>query len=83
MCKSFDGLFYLLLRKVVVVPSEVLYSFREEALNIVKDIDMDDVLFVACALAFPGSMIWSDDKKLKRQSRVDVLNTSEMMSVLG
>ncbi len=66
-----------------MVPSEVLYSFREEALNIVKDIDMDDVLFVACALAFPGSMIWSDDKKLKRQSRVDVLNTSEMMSVLG
>ena len=79
---EFDRLLEFLLRKVVIVPSEVLYPYRKKALDLVKDIDSDDVLFVACALAYLDSVIWSDDKKLKQQSRVKVLNTSEIMNIL-
>lgn len=80
--KDFEELLSLLLRKVIIIPSEVLLHYKKEAYQIIKDIDPDDVTFIACALAFSGSIIWSDDKKLKQQSKVRVINTTEMYSYL-
>lgn len=80
--KDFDRLLQLILKKVMIVPNEVLVPYKEEALDIVKDIDPDDVLFMACALAYPGSVIWSDDKKLKEQNKVNVYSTSEIMTMI-
>ena len=72
----------LILKKVFIVPNEILDSYREEALNVIGKIDPDDVLFIACALAYENSIIWSDDKKLKNQTRVKVLNTSEIIKII-
>jgi predicted nucleic acid-binding protein len=80
--EDFKEFMHMIIRKVVIVPADSLYDFRAEAKEIVKDIDIDDILFIACALAHPPSMIWSDDKALKRQERVHVLNTKEMMEYL-
>jgi len=76
------GLLAILLLKVRIVPSETLIPFREEAIKIVWDIDPDDVLFIACALAYPNSVIWSDDRKLKNQIKIKVLNTNEIIKFL-
>ena len=76
--KDFSILLQQILKRVLIVPSEILYTHREEALRIVKDIDIDDVIFVSCALAYPNSIIWSDDKKLKRITKITVLNTKEI-----
>jgi len=80
--KDFNLLLNILLRKVMIIPTEVLSPYKKEAYKIVKDIDPDDTLFIACALAYPDSFIWSDDKKLKQQSKIQILNTSEMLSAL-
>ena len=80
--EDFSKLLQLILKKVVIVPNEVLIPYRKEAFEIVKNIDPDDVLFVACALAYPNSIIWSNDRKLKKQSRVKVLNTKEIIKLL-
>ncbi len=80
--EDFSKLLQLILKKVVIVPNEVLIPYRKEAFEIVKDIDPDDVLFVACALAYPNSIIWSNDRKLKKQSGVKVLNTKEIIKLL-
>lgn len=45
-------------------------------------IDADDVLSFACALAFAPAIIWSEDKKLKKQNKVRVLNTKEILEML-
>ncbi len=79
---DFDRLLQLLLLKVVIVPSEVLLSHREEALRLVESIDVNDAVFIACALAFPDSLIWSDDAGLKRVEKIRVLNTKEIMEFL-
>mgnify|MGYP001559791109 FL=1 len=79
--EDFNKLLQLILKKVVIVPNEVLIPYRNEAFEIVKNIDPDDVLFVACALAYPNSIIWSNDGKLKKQSRVKVLNTQEIIKI--
>ena len=80
--EEFEKLFRLILGKVLIVPNEVLIPYRKIAFEIVKDIDPKDVLFVACALAYPGSAIWSNDKRLKKQSKVRVLNTKELTDLL-
>jgi len=79
--REFGMLLSILLKKVVIVPNDALLPFRRKALEIVKDIDQDDVLFVACALAYPESVIWSNDKKLKTQKSVKILNTGEISSL--
>jgi len=80
---DFDRLLNLILKKVFIVSNKVLHPYRKEALEIIKDIDPDDVIFVACALAYPDSIIWSDDKRLKNQTKVRIMNTKEMMKKLN
>ncbi len=80
--KDFNELFQLILNKVLIVPNGVLVPYKKEAFEILRDIDPKDVLFVACALAYPGSIIWSNDKHLKKQTRVNVLTTEEIIDVL-
>ena len=80
--KEFELLLSLLLRKVMVVPTEILYPYKKEAYEVVKDIDPDDTIFIACAFAYPDSFIWSDDKKLKQQSKVKIIDTKEIYSIL-
>lgn len=80
--EEFYMLLELMLRKVEIVPTTKLLPHRKKALEIVKEIDVNDALFIACALAYPESIIWSDDKKLKSQKKVRVCNTKEMLKIL-
>ena len=80
--EDFDALLHLLLSKMIIVPTTSLKPHKEEAVSIIRNIDMDDAVFIACALAYPGSIIWSDDKKLKLQQRIRVFNSSEIKEVL-
>lgn len=81
--EEFDKLLELLLKRVILVSIEDLKMHKEEALEIVKDIDQDDAMFIACALAYPESIIWSDDKKLKKQNKVEIMNTIEIINLLN
>lgn len=80
--QEFNELLSIILRKVILVPSETLYPYHKEALEIVKNIDIDDTLFFACASAYPESILWSNDRNLKNQTRIKVLNTSEIKHLL-
>jgi predicted nucleic acid-binding protein len=76
--KQFEMLLTILLQRVQIVPTDILLSYEKKAYDTVKDIDPDDILFIACALAHPDSILWSDDKKLKQQTVVPIINTKEM-----
>jgi len=80
--KDFEQLLSILLGKVQVVPKEALLRHKEKANEMVAKIDPDDAIFVACALEYPGSAIWSDDKKLKRLAKVKVMNTKEVIEMI-
>ena len=79
---NFDSLLGIILEKVIIVPDKEICSYKKEAFEIIKDIDINDVTFIATALAYPGSIIWSNDRHLKKQSRIKVVNTTEMMKEL-
>ncbi len=79
--QDFNSLLSILLKKVAIVSNEVLLPYRQRALDIIKNIDKDDVLFIACALAYSDSVIWSNDKRLKNQKIIRILNTDEIANL--
>ncbi|MFH1439417.1 MAG: PIN domain-containing protein [Candidatus Woesearchaeota archaeon] len=79
---EFNKLLSIILKKVMIIPTQVLIPYREKALKIIKDIDKKDVLFVACVLAYPDSILWSDDKRLKQQDVIKVYKSSEIKEIL-
>lgn len=76
--EQFNTLLHAILQKMHIVTHDILRPYLKQAQDIVKDIDPDDALFIACTLAYPQSILWSDDKKLKQQKVVPVINTKEM-----
>ena len=79
---EFNKLLSIILKKVLIVPTETLIPYREKALEIIQEIDIKDVIFIACCLAYPNSILWSDDKRLKKQDQVMILNTEEIKEIL-
>ncbi len=69
----------LLLQKVELVPEAYLLPYKKQANDMVKEIDPDDAMFVACTLAYKGSILWSEDGKLKRINEIKVMNTKEIL----
>ena len=76
---EFSLLLKVLLEKMEFIPEEKLDPYIDDAFKIIKKIDENDVLFFASVLAFPESVLWSDDKRLKKQSQVIIMNTTEFM----
>jgi len=76
---DFNALLDVLLRKVEIVGNSRLLRYNREASELVDAIDPDDLPFVACTLANPGSILWSEDKRLKTIKEIKVMNTKEIV----
>lgn len=77
--KEFNSVFSLLLEYIELVPDNLIESTLKEARDIMLKIDEKDVVFIATALVFENSKIWSDDKDFKKQNRVSVITTAEIL----
>jgi len=69
----------ILLTNIQVIPARSILTKWSEAEEIMRLIDRNDIPFVAASLSTACDGIWSDDKDLKRQRRVRIWSTSEMM----
>ena len=72
----------ILLTNIQVLPSEEVLEKWNEAKEIMGSIDEGDIPFLAASLTIVCDGIWSDDKDLKRQERVKVWNTREIMRLI-
>ncbi len=80
--KELNILILRLLKYVKIIPADIVSPYRSEACEIMGQIDQDDVPFIATALAFNAS-IWSDDKHFKKQDRVNILTTKDIINLAG
>ena len=65
----------ILEKRLVVVPTQELIPYVEQAENITPD--PDDMIYFALALRI-GCSIWSNDKALKKQTYVHIYHTHEL-----
>jgi predicted nucleic acid-binding protein len=70
-----------LLVSIKVVPAEKVVSKWKEAGDLMAGIDAGDAPFVAAAMSASCDGIWSDDKHLRRQDKVRVWTTKEIVGL--
>ena len=76
--EEFFRLIETLKHRIVIVPLEELVPYVEEAEKLTPD--SDDLAYFALALKL-NCAIWSNDKKLKQQSKIEVYNTHELSKI--
>ena len=79
---QFDTILNALLDNIILVPYEEFRDKSEEAIGIMKDIDVKDAPFLAVGMALGLDGIWSEDRHFQGQDRLTVYDTGDMMSVL-
>lgn len=79
--KSFDEIIRKMKLFIKIVPKSKFKNFYEEARSFLPDNAKDDAPFVGLALHL-DIPLWSNDKLLKKQNRVIVFSTHEMLEIL-
>ena len=75
--KELGSLIERVLEYIVLIPTEVITEHIGEARSVMLKIDTKDVVFIATALSFKNSIIWSDDKDFERQNAIKVITTKQ------
>lgn len=65
-------------KRLIIVPLEELVHYVKEAEELTPD--PDDMVYFALALKL-NCAIWSCDKKLKEQDKIDVYNTDDLSKI--
>ena len=70
-----------LLACVLLIPAEEIEETLEESKKLMQHIDPMDVVFLAAAMAYPESILWSDDRHFERQKAVRIVKTEQLYRV--
>ena len=76
--EEFYKLIETLKRRIILVPLEELISYLDKAEKICPD--PDDVVYFALALKL-NCAVWSNDKDLKKQKKIKIYHTHDLMKV--
>lgn len=80
---EFDIVFQSIFENIIIVPSEDIEPCYKRAMQIMKDIDPDDAVFLALSFCSPNDGIWTEDAHFKKQDVIRVWKTTELMQELG
>ncbi len=75
--KEYLKLLNTIIKKTILIKTTEVLKELPIAINIIKDIDIKDRIFIACALKYE-TILWSDDKALKQQNKIIIMNTQEI-----
>lgn len=78
--EEFKHLSQKILKRINLIRDEELIPFLPAAASLIKD--EKDMFYLACALK-EDTIIWSNDKELKKQNRINVKTTEEMIKEFG
>ena len=71
-----------ILENLNLVPIDEYKGKMNEGLEIIGNIDEKDTQFVALALAIENVGIWSNDKHLNKQEKIQVYKTKDIINLL-
>ncbi len=79
---EYNKILELLFKNIVLVSEEDVKINLKNAKRIMNKIDPKDTVFVATALIYPNTIIWSDDKDFDKQNKIKVIKTAQFMELL-
>lgn len=78
--ENFDQFFQRLLNNVKLISDSELYPYIPAASTL--STDQKDWFYLACALK-ENTIIWSNDKEMKKQNRITIKTTEELIKEIG
>lgn len=76
--EDFQELMLLVFSEVKIIPANYYSRHMRDAFAAVRNIDEKDSPFIALSMAL-NCPLWSDDKKLRAQGRVEIISTHELI----
>jgi predicted nucleic acid-binding protein len=80
---EFEIILSTLLEKISMIPFDDFKHEFMNAVNIMRDIDVTDVAFIAVSLASNADGIWTEDKGFSRQKIVKVYSTIDLIELIN
>lgn len=81
--ENFNYLMPILLSKITVYSEkDISKKSIEKATKIMKNIDADDVVFIALCIELENKPIWTDDNHFQKQNQIKVFSTNELSKML-
>ncbi|MBI3032392.1 hypothetical protein HYY69_02865 [Candidatus Woesearchaeota archaeon] len=79
---EFELILGLIKQRLTIIQDSILRLKIKEARKIMDHIDPKDTIFIAGALAIDGE-IWSNDEHFKKQQKIKVWTTKEIVELLN
>jgi len=77
--EELEQIIHLLKKIITIIPKNEIQQYIPEAKKITSD--QDDIMYIALALKL-HCPLWSNDKALKKQEKITVYNTTELIKIL-
>ncbi len=77
--EAYDRALGLILSKIEIMNDSSVKDELKQAKEVMTGVDPDDSVYVALGMHLESSIIWSDDKHFKKQKRVRVFTTAEII----
>jgi predicted nucleic acid-binding protein len=69
--------------RLVLDANRLFAALIKDSMEIMKNIDPDDAVFLAVSFCSPNDGIWTEDAHFGKQDAVKIWKTTELMEVLG
>ena len=79
---DFETLLDFILGKITIIRKHKYELKLEQANNIMGNIDIEDVPFIALALSIENNGIWTDDSDFERQNTIKIWKTEDILKSL-
>jgi predicted nucleic acid-binding protein len=80
--EELKSLMNFLLKNIKVIPKKRLIKYMSKAEQIMKNIDLNDSSFIACALSIKADCIWSFDKHFQQQKAVKIITIEDLFKLI-
>jgi len=77
--EEFEVMLSLVMSNVKVIEKCQIEGKINESKELIEKVDPKDVPILACAITIPNDGLWSEDKHLKKQNKIKVYTTKEIM----
>lgn len=74
-----DLLFDLVMEQITIVSDNHIKKHMDEAIEIMKEIDINDSPILACALSLPNEGIWTEDKDFDKQNKITIWKNKDII----
>lgn len=80
--EDFEILLDFIIEKIIIIKQENYKSKLEQANEIIGNIDLEDIPYVALALSIENDGIWTDDFHFQKQDRIKIYRTEYIIKIV-